>query len=228
MIELKEHMDMFKLVGERLKKPVECMAIGGSAMLFYGLKSATKDVDIVFFSESDRALFAEVLEESGFSRKIIGDGKSRKGIPIVMEGRDTRFDLFLGEVFQFTISQDMRERVEQKHEFGKLILEIVSHEDIIILKSVTDREGDRTDAKNIIGKVSVNWDAIIKEAQWQTENGNKAFTVYLFDFLEEIYDGGTAIPKQVMRKVRKISEEEMLKALKANSEGKALRDAFRH
>jgi predicted nucleotidyltransferase len=215
MIELKEHTELFKLVGERLKSPVECIAIGGSAMLFYGLKTATKDVDIVFFSQIDMDSFIKILAESGFSRRIIGDGKPKKGIPIVMERGDARHDLFLESVFHFIISSDMRERVEEKHEFDNLTVGIISHEDIILLKSVTDREGDRTDVKNIIGKLDVNWDLIINEALWQSEHGDKAFSVYLFDFLEELSDSGVRIPKEVLRKVRKISEDEMLKILKS-------------
>jgi hypothetical protein len=214
MIELKEHAELFNLVGERLKSHVECMAIGGSAMLFYGLKTATKDVNLVFFSQNELDSFSKILAESGFSRKIIGDGKPKKGIPLVMERGNARLDLFLESVFHFTISQSMRERVEQKHEFNNLTMGIISHEDIILLKSVTDREGDRTDVKNIIDKLSVNWDIIIKEALWQTNKADKAFAVFLFDFLEEIYDSGAQVPKEILRKVRKVSENEMLKVLK--------------
>jgi len=215
MIELKEHAELFKLVGERLKKPVECMAIGGSAMLFYGLKTATKDVDIVLFSQTDMDSFVKILAESGFSRRIIGDGKPKKGIPVVMERGDARLDLFLESVFHLVISSDMRGRVEQKHEFDNLTVGIISHEDIILLKSVTDREGDRTDAKNIIGKLDVNWNLIIQEALWQSGHGDKAFSVYLFDFLEDLWEMGAKVPKDVIRKVRKISEEEMLKVLES-------------
>lgn len=213
MIEIKEHTELFKLVGERLKSPVECMAIGGSAMLFYGLKTATKDVDIVFFSQGDLDSFIRILIESGFSRKIIGDGKPKKGIPIVMERGDARLDLFPESVFHFIISSDMKERVKQKHEFDNLTVGIISHEDIIVLKSVTDREGDRTDVKNIVAKLDVTWDSIIKEVQWQSDNGDKAFTVYLFDFLEDLKEMGSDIPKDVLRKIRKISQDEMLKVL---------------
>ena len=231
MIGLEEHMELFKLIGEGLKNAAECMAIGGSAMLFYGMKSATKDVDIVFFSEKELDSMIGVLKESGFSEKLLERDKLKNGIPVVMHRGEERLDLFLNRVFHFTISQAMRERTRQKHEFKNLIIDVVSHEDVILLKSVTDRDGDRADVKNIIGKVSVNWDTIIQEARWQTENGNKAFSVYLFDFLEELFDSGVQIPKEVLRKVRKISEEEMLKVLKSgeyvNGRGKASADAFK-
>jgi hypothetical protein len=57
----------------------------------------------------------------------------------------------------------------------------------------------------------------MQEVQWQTERGDKTFSVYLFDFLEDLWDMGAKIPKDVIRKVRKISEDEMFKVLKSKN-----------
>jgi hypothetical protein len=216
MTGFKEQLELFRLIGERLKRGVECIAVGGSAMLFYGMKSATKDIDVVFYSEKDRKVFSEALKALGFSEKTALKPKtrSRKFMPDVFERLEARLDLFSGGLFNFRLSPGIEERLKEKHEFGCLVVWIISPEDTVLLKSVTDREGDRIDAKNIIEKLNIDWDAIIRESSWQTENGSKAFTVYLFDFLEELAERfGCEIPRDVIKKVRKISEAEMLKAL---------------
>lgn len=51
MINLEEQISLFKIIGSQLKNKVECIVIGGSAMMFYGAKNATKDVDLVFFKK---------------------------------------------------------------------------------------------------------------------------------------------------------------------------------
>ena len=45
---IKEQGDLFSLLGSKLKKRLECFVIGGSAMLYFGAKEVTKDIDIVF------------------------------------------------------------------------------------------------------------------------------------------------------------------------------------
>ena len=75
----------------------------------------------------------------------------------------------------------------------------------------------------IIKESNVKWDVILQESKWQTENGDKAFTVYLFDFLEDLAEMGAKVPKEVIRKVRKLSEEEMLKVLKSGKGNAASR-----
>ena len=59
MIKLEEQISLFKLMGTQLKKKVECIAIGGSAMLFYQVKNSTKDVDLVFLKKEDLEAYKE-------------------------------------------------------------------------------------------------------------------------------------------------------------------------
>ncbi len=52
MISLKDQNALFLLIAEKAEKDIECIAIGGTAMMYNGYKSATKDIDLVFnFSE---------------------------------------------------------------------------------------------------------------------------------------------------------------------------------
>ncbi len=218
MTNIDEQMNLFKLLGSLLKKRIECIIIGGSAMLFYGAKTATKDIDIVFLNENDRKLFRKVVKSVGFKKKAFLLTEKYKNvvkkIPILMEHGDTKLDMFLDEVISFKISDDIKKRVKEVHEFENLIIKVISPEDIILLKSATDRVGDRVDAAELIKKFDIDWNVVIDECLWKMKNGKKIFPVFLFDFLEELKDMGSIIPQDVIRRVRKIGENEMIRALR--------------
>jgi hypothetical protein len=217
MIGIEEQIKLFELFGTELKERTECVVIGGSAMLFYGLKTATKDIDLVFMSRKDRDRFRKLARKIGFKEretKVIEKYKEiRISMPILMERKETRLDLFAEEIFSLRLSEGIKERIKEVHEFGNFIVKVVSPEDIILLKSVTDREGDRLDAKDIANKFDINWDIVVKESVWQMENGKKIFPVFLYDFLIELKDLGVSIPKPILDSVRKIGEREMLRAI---------------
>lgn len=226
MIGIEEQIELFKLIGGELKSKVECVIIGGSAMLFYGAKSVTKDADIVFLSEDDKKEFIKAAEKIGFGKRKDRQVLERqpahykvktKG-PLVMERNEARLDLFVNEIICFNISPGILSRIKEKHEFGNLLVDIVSPEDIILLKCATDRAGDRKDAFELIKKYQINWDVVISESVWQTNNGKKVFPVYLYDFLEELKDDYKAeIPSKIMKTLMKLAENEMLKALEKKS-----------
>ena len=223
MISITEQNELFNLVGAKLDEKVECLAIGGSAMMFYGAKTETKDVDLVFLDKSSFNLVKKALYEIGFNEKknikiIFAHYDIAKDKPVMMEGRGTRFDLFLNEVIGFKISQSITDRVKEVHEFGNLIIKTISPEDIILLKCATEREKDRNDAASLIEKFNINWEIIIKESMHQTEIGGDVFPAFLFDFLYELKeDFKVQIPKEIIKKVMKIAEEMIVEKLKSGS-----------
>jgi hypothetical protein len=212
MINQEGQKKLFAFIGGECRREIEALAIGGSAMLFYNFsKEETKDVDLVCLSEEDRKYLIGVLGKMGFQENIT---PKEAGAPYRFVSKDYVIDIFAEAIFHIRISESMLERISEKVEFRNLTISVIAPEDIILTKCVTERKGDREDAAGIIKEYNVKWDLIIQEAMWQTEHGDKAFTVHLFDFLEELYEMGAKVPKEVIRKVRKISEEEMLKVLK--------------
>ncbi|MCJ7816396.1 MAG: hypothetical protein MUP55_00935 [Candidatus Aenigmarchaeota archaeon] len=213
MINLEDQKKLFAFIGGECKRKIEALAIGGSAMLFYNFsKEQTKDVDIVCLSEEDRKYLIGVLGKMGFQENIVPKEAS---LPYRFVSKDYVIDIFAGSIFHIKISEAMLGRIKEKVDFGNLTISVIAPEDIILTKCVTDRKGDREDAMGIIKEYNVKWDLVIQEAQWQTEKGDKTFTVYLFDFLEDLRELGSEVPKEVLRKVRKISENEMLKVLRS-------------
>ena len=53
MVKINEQTQLFEIIGAELKEKIECYVIGGSAMMFYGAKEDTKDVDLVFLKNKD-------------------------------------------------------------------------------------------------------------------------------------------------------------------------------
>lgn len=228
MINISQQIDFFKIIGKGLDKKIECIAIGGSAMLFYGAKKVTKDVDLVFSSKKDMELVKDMLEKSGFAEKshlkrIFRHYEDTASEPIMMEGHNTRFDLFVNEVITMKLTESIKGRVKEVHEFDNLIVKTLSPEDVIMFKCATEREKDRDDALELIKKFNINWDILIEESINQTKIGGDAYPVYLFDFLSELKEDLKAdIPPDVIKKIRKIGEEIMIKKIKS---GKSVRVA---
>ena len=214
MIDLQEQIGLFKIIGSQLKNKVECIAIGGSAMMLYGAKNATKDVDLVFSEKEDLDAVKNILYDSGFNERKNIKGIFREdeaaGKPVMMDGKETRFDLFLNEVIGFKIHEKTLERLREVHEFGNLLVKTASPEDILMMKACTERERDRDDAAELIRKFNMDWDVVINESSKQTKIGIAAFPILLYDFLTELRENFKAgIPKNITKELLAIAERRL-------------------
>lgn len=221
MINFDQQIKLLKDVGDVLDKKIECLVIGGSAMMFYGAKLETKDIDIVFMNKKDLEKVRYILEKSGYEEKTLNIFKRytiiKKDLykPIWMQEKDTRIDLFFKRVICFWISENILNRIKEVHEFNNLIVKVISPEDIILLKCATEREKDRYDVLELIKKFNIDWNIIIKESIEQTKLGESIFPVFLYDFLLELKEDLKAeIPNNVLKELLKISEKELVKRLK--------------
>ena len=214
MINLEEQISLFKnVIGTQLKKRVECIAIGGSAMMFYQAKNATKDVDLVFLNKEDLEAVKDILFKSGFNERKNIQGIFREdedsSKPVMMESPETRFDLFLNEVIGFKIHQSTIERLREVHEFGKFIVKTASPEDILMMKGCTERARDRDDAAELVKKVNIDWKVIISETSAQTKIGMVAFPLLLYEFLTELKENYKIdVPKEITKDLLIIAEKQ--------------------
>ena len=218
MINLDEQINFFKLLGTKLESKIECIAIGGSAMMFYGAKLITKDIDLVFLKKDDIQSVKKALYDSGFDERInikkIFREEEEIIKPILMDGKEVRFDLFLNEVIGFKIHDKSIERLREIHEFGNLIVKTACPEDILMMKGCTEREKDRDDAAELIKKFNINWDIIKNETLIQTKIGVAAFPLLLYDFLTELKDNYKVdVPKDILKHLIEVAEK-IIKELK--------------
>lgn len=211
-IGVKEQEEIFSLIGRTLKKRVECYVVGGTAMMFLGLKEITKDIDIVFKEREDYDNFKKTLIYLGAKEpeaKIINPEK----VFSILGLGSARFDLFLEHLINFKLTDSIISRVREVHEFSNLIIEVVSPEDIILFKSFADREGDRIDVINILKKTNINWHILLEEAEEQTKNSEYFFVVFLHDFLAGLReDFKVELPKEFTKELRKLAKKSLLEA----------------
>ena len=188
MISIEKQQGLLLAISKRLKEKVTVYAVGGTAMMFQGLKESTLDIDLVFDSGKDRDAFKEALISlgyKGFDTTIVYGG--RVNSPEMLALDDERFDLFVKEVIDFVFSESMKKRAAQTHEFGSnLVLKIADPHDIILMKCATDRQKDLDDARNIINSRKIDWELIIGEAENQMKLGKEKAVFDLGLFVEKL------------------------------------------
>ena len=66
MINVDEQQDLLQNIAKKLKRNITVYAVGGTAMMFHGIKDTTKDIDLVFDNEKDMKEF----EDAAFALEI--------------------------------------------------------------------------------------------------------------------------------------------------------------
>ncbi len=181
MITYDDQMNVFRLISENLSKGSSCHAFGGTAMMFYGYKDETKDIDLIFEDMKNRSAFLDSIKKLGFEEtspiKIyIPEKLKDKAKPIMYKRDDYRIDIFLGQIFRTRISQKMKDDIFALHEFrgrSTLLVKVLRKEHIVLLKAITERANDFDDIQTIVGtEKRFDWQYLIDEAIWQHAHGD--------------------------------------------------------
>lgn len=198
----KEVEELFEQLGKRLERDAQALIIGGAALLEYGLKDSTKDIDIVCRTEEDKEEFLRSARELGF--EIVGPERRhvRLGLNrVAIKGGHT-LDIFGGMISNdFGLSEGMWSRAHMKKTFGKAEVRHASLEDIFIMKLIANREGDIEDCAALVS-AGLNFDMVYGEIESQyyraekgTDGEQKLWITYIEEGigrLEEDY--GMSIP----------------------------------
>jgi hypothetical protein len=193
MINTKDQEELFKLISQYLKKNIECIAIGGTAMMFTNYKTTTKDIDLVFKNEEDRKTFILAIEELGYKQQALGriydeKRKNHSGKPLMYTRGDERFDLFVKNVFGYEISFNQEESIQRNDFIGKkeLIIYTPTKEELVLLKAITNREKDYEDIETILSiEKVIDWNIIVNKAITQQKN-NAWILIDLEDTLQKL------------------------------------------
>jgi len=201
MISIEQQQKLLLSISRELKGQITAYAIGGTAMMFLGLKDATLDIDLVFDDVESKSLFKSAAEKLGYSEmdafKVYG---AKNDKPDMLTRGDERFDLFVVNVIDFIFSDAMKMRAADMHQFGdNLLLKIADPHDLILMKCATDRLKDLDDARKIIERMPIDWKIMIKEAKTQVSLGKDHALFDLGEFLEKLKkDMGQEIPDAVL------------------------------
>ena len=154
---------LFDEIGGGLNKKVNLYVFGGAALMFAGLKEATKDIDVVLETKEEEKAFVDILKRLGFgSIPLTGEYKNLK-LEGIYGRKNERFDVFLKIICdKLALSKNMVSRSKIKSQHSNLSVKMLSSEDIFLLKSVFFRAGDYEDCVALF-KTGINWDTIYNE-----------------------------------------------------------------
>ena len=172
----KEYLqDVFQRIGARLDRKTVAFVLGGGAMCFRDQKTGTKDLDIVFTGDSQAKAFFGHARKEGFSPlgRIGNAYRMMKAYGILENNDGFRFDIFSGKVCgALALSKGMVARSEAFGAFGKLEVRLVSNEDVILFKGITQRARDADDIAAVVRSSSIDWQTILAECKAQSGSGN--------------------------------------------------------
>lgn len=184
--------DFVEKLGSTIRDGVNLFVFGGEAMRVRGLKRATKDIDVVVEDSADFRTLREALASMGY-RKLGGDEMSNADARLDPSGifvseEHPRIDIFVRIICgKFRLSDSMKGRSTcEKH--GRLNFCVMSNEDIFLLKSVTDREGDVYDMIELAKAQGFRWQIVLEELYQQEGNTKARFCLGLLDSLEIIQE----------------------------------------
>jgi len=173
-------------VAVNLTKDTDAYLIGGAAMIFYGRKAATKDIDIVFPDADSLRCFKGAATGAGF-KPLTDPGQEYRNIGawIILEAASgIRFDLFHRRVCDaLELTDTIIARAIHFRDLGKLHVHLMAPEDIVLFKGITEREADLEDIR-ILAEAGLDWGVV--EEECLSQNGSGKWAILLRDTLDKL------------------------------------------
>jgi len=212
MIAIQDQQNLLIKIARKISRPVTTYAIGGTAMMFWGLKDSTVDIDLVFTQESERKEFKRAAKSLGHPDmdSTIVYGK-RENIPEMIQLPEARIDLFLNDVINFRFSENMQARAKEIHQFDiNLFIKPADIHDIMLMKCATNRLKDELDILAIIKNSKIDWKILVQEAQHQLSLGKEQAILSLGTLLESLKDKNKAeVPQSVLDELWNILKKQV-------------------
>ncbi|MFH0954547.1 MAG: DUF6036 family nucleotidyltransferase [Candidatus Micrarchaeota archaeon] len=185
---LNDTQALFDQISQKLFAKTNVYQIGGGALLHYGYKQSTKDIDIVVQSPPEAVRLVETLHELGFApvaRKERQYEQLETAYMLEKTGYP-RIDLFVK-----TICNCLEYSPKMVSRSAKLLdtnlqLYNASVEDIFLLKSVSSRDSDLIDNQTILRRQSLDWKTIENEVKAQEKNLKQINELTILEHLETL------------------------------------------
>jgi hypothetical protein len=196
---------VFTEIAGKLSRPVSAYIIGGAALMHYGAKDSTKDIDLVLRSREEFDTLRKSLRNIGFMSKTAPATHKNLALADWLIRGDFRMDLFNEAVCgRLKLTERMSKRSIKTAQISQLSVFICSKEDIFLFKSLTEREGDKDDCIVLI-KQGLDWSIILDELEKQIrEHGDDIWITLINERLEELAEQGLIIP--ILKQTRGLTE----------------------
>jgi hypothetical protein len=195
-----------------LTRKTRIFVAGGAAMAFYGLKEATKDVDIVVERRTELHSLVSALRVVGYKRPTgsLGITYAKMRASAILENKDGfRWDIFERVIAgKLSLSKGMISRSRISYDKTKLHVRSLSNEDIFLLKSVTGRELDLDDMR-IVAESDINWNHVKTECQAQASRTGRVWEDALCQQLIELRER-MGITAPIEKSICEIADQKIL------------------
>ena len=196
----------------KISKPVNLFIIGGLCLIHYGLKEATKDIDVALKSSFEFDELIRALKEIGYYEPgsiEISRPYKKMAANIILENKDGfRWDIFLQTVCRaLSFSDEMESRSNLLFKKKFLTVFLASREDIFLFKAVTERETDLSDMR-VLAESGLNWEIIKRECQKQSLSTGILWENALYQKLLDL-KSKYGIKSPLEKQLKKIAEEKM-------------------
>jgi hypothetical protein len=196
---------MFAEIASKLVKPANVYVIGGAALMHYGSKESTKDIDLVMKMQEEYEAIRNALLALGFESKLAPLTHQNFTMADRLVKDDFLLDLFNKVICKtLQLTERMEGRAIKTNQIGNLSVNMCSKEDIFLLKSITSRHGDKDDCIRLV-KQGLRWDIILDELTKQIqEHGKEIWITYVHERLEELAEEGLTIP--ILKQTQALTE----------------------
>lgn len=159
-------------VADALTSPVTLYLLGGASMIKYGLKAATKDIDVLLSTLKEIDELIQALLKSGYhiiqTDRLDAEYQEMLATQILENADGFRWDIFHEYVCKkLRLSTGMIERSNAFFETGLLRVMLISKEDIFLFKTVTERDDDEADLL-LLARSKVDWELVLQECMSQS------------------------------------------------------------
>jgi hypothetical protein len=205
----------FDKLDSTAKKGIVLYLIGGGAMAFYGLKVATKDIDIILTNQENLNSLQTALGSMGYDEPnpiVITRPYNEMQTSAILENKDGfRWDLFLTKVCgKLTLSAEMQKRATSLYQGNKLKVHIASKEDLFLFKAITTRDADLDDTR-ILAQSGLKWETIAQECKNQSQKTGVCWEDALAQNLQDLRSK-YGIEAPIEKALRKTAEEKIIEA----------------
>jgi len=202
----KQLEQLFQEINHSLTGNVSLYIIGGAALLYQGLKTATKDIDVIVDDKDSYDTIVRTLLSLEFKRQDPTEAYKKMEVNTILERHDFRIDLFLQTVCKkVRLSTAMKNRAIPLLPSENLQVFLCSNEDIFLFKSMTEREGDLEDCIALVQR-GIHWDAILHEIQSQIQrSGEHVWITWVGERLDLLEVKGLTIP--IMKTINQLRDD---------------------
>lgn len=174
---------------ENLDSKIKLYMIGGGAMCLRGLKDSTFDIDFIVLSKKDFKILCNAMLKLGFDaadQELLREAVYKNAM-IVFQRGESRIDVFIKNIVSMMdFSERMQKRAELYDNKNYLKVYLASNTDILLLKSLSDREKDFPDIGRLVIE-DIDWEAIAEECGLQSRKGAK-WIFFVFEQLCRVED----------------------------------------